>query len=253
MRIEYASELLDEAARLENGFLYGLRDGATLRLTGAQDSHSAPAGLLGTFARRKRGEVFMTESDLLRLEAYGGSVALLMVGSRAGFFVYEPDGSIQTVQSYQEFPLPVRRVPPKPRRAWARPALVGALAFVMMMIPIRAAPGIELSIREDAGQLRISWNARAFKEARLEISDGAERNWIPVRRGLTSATYVPATGDVSVRLTGNQRTASAHFVRIAQEDAGLAQLEQQAASLRAALEDKRRRAAVLERKLATLK
>jgi hypothetical protein len=90
-------------------------------------------------------------------------------------------------------------------------------------------------------------------EARLEISDGAERNWIPVEHGLSSATYVPASSDVRVRLIAGKRTEDAHFVRIPQEETEIAQLETQAKWLRGAIAENRKRSEALERILATLK
>lgn len=262
VRIEYSTEILGEA-RHNNGFLYGTEEHGSFRVIAAGSEPPAPdvpvghLKQLGTFTFRERGEVFMTESDLVRLELSGGSIALVTVGAKAGFFVYEPDGSIQTVKSHLEFPVPQERPRTRPARApspaWLRPALVGALAFASMLLPVRGAQPLALTLREDSGQLKITWNTGAFDDARLEITDGAERNWIPIPRGLASATYVPATSDVRVRLIDNGRVKDAHFVRVLREEADIVALQEQAESLRASVEESRQRAATLERKLATLK
>jgi hypothetical protein len=80
---------------------------------------------VGIFAARWRGEVFLTEEDILRLETLekvnhlndnlaGGAIALVIAGVHAGFFVRELDGSMQTIQSHEEFK--IRALSPKTNR-----------------------------------------------------------------------------------------------------------------------------------------
>ena len=112
-------------------------------------------------------------------------------------FVREADGSVQAIRSHEEFKvsdvssqpvsdeagmetlLPV----PEPRswRAWKRIAAcsvvlaipAGAFAYLRPLLP--SLP-LALAVREEAGQLRIGWNAGALAEgSRLEIQDGSER------------------------------------------------------------------------------
>jgi hypothetical protein len=247
VRVEYSDEVLRETARHERGVLYGTREGATLRVIAARreqpvrDSRISRLELLGTFAYRERGEIFLTEPDIQHLELTGGSIALLVAGTNAGFFVYEPDGAIQTIQSYREFSLldrppdaPVKALPDR-RKLWISFACLIPLAFSVAHIP-RARP-IALNVHEDAHQLRITWNPGAFPTARLEIADGPERIWIPVSRNLASATYVPHSSDVRIRLIAGSRSADAHFVGvdIAPEVEHVKQLESEAASLRVEL------------------
>ena len=122
VRIEYSDEVLRQAARYEKGMLYGVRNPG--RNPGArrppQKATRAPPALprlelLGTFAFRARGEVFLTETNLDHLQrTAGSSIALVIAGPNAGFFVYQPDGAIETIKSYLEFPVADR--PPAPRR-----------------------------------------------------------------------------------------------------------------------------------------
>ena len=101
-RIEYVSALLDGihvggelfGTRIEGGF-------RVLEVRNGPDENEAGLESLGIFASRVRGEVFLTESDLQRLGRR--PLALVVVGDRAGFFIREPDGSMVTIQSYQEF------------------------------------------------------------------------------------------------------------------------------------------------------
>jgi hypothetical protein len=226
VRVEYSMEVLREAARHERGVLYGIRDGASVRVVAArrdqagQDPRLSKLELLGTFACRARGEVFLTELNLEHLERTGGSLALVVAGTNAGFFVYEPDGAIQTIQSYQEFapfdrtPVSVRMPKPRPdrRNLWISLACLTVLAIPVIAPAFPRGRPLALSVREESSELRISWASHAFPSARLEISDGADQTWIPVPSDLSSATYVPRTAEVNIRLIAGTRSESAHFV-----------------------------------------
>ena len=266
VRIEYSMEVLREAARHERGVLYGTRDGATIRVVAARidqagrDARLAKLELLGIFAFRARGEIFLTELDLEHLERTGGSLALVVAGTHAGFFVYEPDGAIQTIKSYQEFSLfdrlPEPRPAPEPRpdrrRLWIAAGCLAALVVSVIPHEFPRARPLALSVHEEGQQLRISWARNAFPSALLEISDGAERRSISVPPSLFSATYVPLTGDVSIRLIAGARSETAHFVDSASsppvtpKDDSLKQLESEAEALRNDLAEGRQRAATLQ-------
>ena len=114
VRIEYSRELLRlllprQDGEYSSGVLYGARTARALRVISARPR----AGLepIGIFAARWCGEVFLTEPDILRLENLDeelesvDSIALVIAGGHGGFFVREPNGSMQTIQSYQEFPI----------------------------------------------------------------------------------------------------------------------------------------------------
>ena len=259
--IEYSMELLREAARHQRGVLYGVREGATVRVVAARRDQSGQDGrlskleLLGTFAFRARGEIFLTEPDLGHLERTGGSLALVVAGTNAGFFVYEADGSIQTIQSYREFcifdPIPEAQPAPAPdrRKLWISLACLATLSVPVIAHAFPRTHPFEVSVREDAGQLKISWTPNAFPSARLEISDGAERTWTPVPGTLSGVTYVPRTTDVNIRLIAGARTASAHFIgvdAVPPEVEQIKQLKSEADALRTELDTGHQREVALQ-------
>lgn len=153
MRIEYSTEVLRQislegAAREASGILFGTRQENSIRIVEARfrndEGGADPAGLgpVGIFAARRRGEIFLTESDLKRFEqtAVNGTagepcecVALVVAGRMGGFFLRDNDGSIQTVRSYQEFPLAglsVRRV----RLRWSWVLLAGLVVTMIAAV-----------------------------------------------------------------------------------------------------------------------
>src|SRR5258708_358249 len=110
LRIEYERDLLRVLPPKDNepdsaGILYGTRGEGSVHVL----SHKPQNGLalVGVFSARARGEVFLPEEDLVRLEALDSpsAIALVIAGDAGGFFVREPDGSMQTIKSYQEFPV----------------------------------------------------------------------------------------------------------------------------------------------------
>jgi hypothetical protein len=269
VRIEYSDEVLRQAARHEKGMLYGVRNLAEIRVLAARREAYQDAAspnrleLLGTFAFRARGEVFLTEINLHHLERAAGSIALVIAGPNAGFFVYQPDGAIQTIKSYLEFPLTDRPPAPAPRRDRRKLSIslacIALLAAPLIAHTVPRSRPLNLNVHEYAGQLRISWNPDAFASARLEISDGADRTWIPVPHDLASATYVPLSGNLQIRLTAGDRSENVNVIGIDKTPAldnrtalQISALESEAESLRVQLAMGRKRAASLERKLATL-
>jgi hypothetical protein len=234
VRIEYSTDVLkqlrrDSANMDVGGILFGLRNGNELRVSAArsmkadvlESNDPLLAGLdaVGIFIARPRGEVFLTESDLKRFEQVDvpDGVALVVAGSRAGFFLREAGGSIQSIRSYREFSLaedssrstPLAKPTPPgqfiPAYAWI---LLGCFALLVVSILARSVwtwshpqPPLDLAVHLVAGQLRIGWNpAVATKPARLEIRDGVRKTTIPITAPLANATYAPQTGDVEVRL-----------------------------------------------------
>jgi hypothetical protein len=243
IEVEYSDELIREVRLTSllgnaNGVLYGSRHGNWIRLVAARrvlnnggfEGDPRLAGLepIGVFFARPRGQVFLTESDLERLDESDGAVALVVAGSRAGFFVFEADGSIDAIKSQGEFAVPeiaplARMVEPprfvlEPERrgawVWMMPVAILAMAGVLLTQPYwRLRPAIELTAQDDAGQIRIRWNRAAATEAgfRLEIADGSAQVSIPVSPEFASATYLRHTGDVQIHLTSGSRTESIRF------------------------------------------
>jgi hypothetical protein len=245
LRIEFRAELLDDVRKecvqpslfhpeinQSSGLLFGVRQQDEVRVLSAR----AGSGLapLGIFVCRARGEVFLTEDDLANFEKHQGVLALVVAGSQAGFFVREPDGSIQAIRSHEEFPVaplasPAVEKKTRPRReiqwpvpapgiwpAWKRMAACAAVlaipagAFAYLR-PLLRLP-IALALREEAGQLVIGWNAGALMDgSRLEIRDGSERTLVMLPARTSSATYGPQGGDVEVRLTTDTRAGGAHW------------------------------------------
>lgn len=223
VQIEYSPEIL--RAIQGSGPLFGVRQYNRLRIVAAQiESGLDPVGM---FIVRSRGEVFLTEADLERFEdlQVPGAVALVVAGGRAGFFVREPGGAIQSIQSYEEFS--AADVPAEPRGlnfdfrplwlwfAVSALALLTALVVLRPDVPVHAP--FELQVRAEEGQLLITWN-RDIEIGNLEIKDGDRISEVPVPRGLAQVTYEPVTGDVEVQLRaldreGQHRREIARFLR----------------------------------------
>ena len=252
MQIEYSTGLLRQV-RLESagvdacGTLFGVRDENHVRVLAARrnvdlkDPRLAGLVAIGSFAARARGEIFLTESDLIRFEGLdpAGTVALVVAGNRAGFFVRQADGSMQTIRSYQEFavsgsetqqkavePPSFVTLPSRTHRwGWISLGCFALLAIPLMagsyFLPLLPRPPLGLAVREESGQLRIQWNPiGAEQQARIEIIDSAERTTLPVTSALSSATYVRRTGDVEVRFDVSEkgfdtRREATHFVALA--------------------------------------
>ena len=284
----------NRAIHQTSGLLFGTRHENDVRLLAAEaDGESGaahPEGLarLGTFVCRERGEVFLTDDDLADFERHEGILALVVAGGRAGFFVREPDGSVQAIHSHEEFEVadaaaqPVSQSmaaaaelpapPPRWKHAWKRAAAcagllavpAGGFAYLRPMLP--RLP-IALSLREEAGQVVIGWNASALTEGgRLEILDGGERTILMLEPNTSSASYRLQSSDVEVRLstenrTGGARWEAARFVAKAprgsrsasfalQERIG--QLAREAETLRHALAEGQARTKALAAKLEAL-
>jgi len=223
-----------------SGLLFGLRHNDEVRVLTARadQSDSTPGGLspLGIFVCRARGEVFLTDDDLASFESHQGVLALVIAGGRAGFFVREPDGSVQAIRSHEEFKVAdaasrpsaetsaAAELPTPPIREWWQVRVVwrrvaacaaflavpaGAFAYLRPFLPHMP---IALAIREEAGQLVIGWNAGALAEgSRLEIQDGSERTILMLPASASSATYGLQGNNVEVRLSTGTRMGGAHW------------------------------------------
>ncbi len=195
---------------------------------------------VGWFVSHTRSEIVLSDSDLEIYSKYFGApwqVTLVIRparggGMRAGFFVREPDGTVRSDSSYQEFDLaaPVEPtetiepleldgpqfLPPPPRRSkwpWLVGWAVGVLILAMVLLQYfgvlspRAVP-ISLSVAERDGQLQIQWdqNARpvtAAAQGSLTIVDGGDVHTValtPPDLARGTFFYFRNSGDVQVRL-----------------------------------------------------
>ncbi len=221
-RIEYSAAVLRQARsqsarRDAEGVLYGRRENGAIRVVAARpapDPGDPSLGgfvPIGIFSARPRGEVFLTERDLERFEKIesGAVVALVIAGSRAGFFVHEPDGSLQSIKSHLEFPLDEPLEPSAPASPWnwkplAAPALIAVAASLgIAHSRLRPQPPpVALTVQDENFALRLAWNPSAVPApAMLEIVDGGVRQFIGIA-GLNGLTYARRSGDVTVRLAG---------------------------------------------------
>lgn len=254
LRIEYTPALLreirNECADVDAfGVLYGVLRGNTVSFIATRGR----AGLdpIGVFASRVRGKVFLTEEDLERFDRAEACVALVISGESGGFFVRDAAGSIETVRSYEEFslaaPKPLPVVVPKHRNyLWLALALIPLICFT----PRHRQPPIAVSLREDSGQVRISWNVP--NKATLTILDGGEKTSIALTPAQSTATYARRSGNVTVRIG----KAEGRFVgpalpptKMEQMRASVKALESKVASLRSERADGQTKIAALERSL----
>ncbi len=247
--IEYAPALLRELLINSGvdafGILYGVRHGQTIRLV----STRGRAGLdpLGIFAARVRGQVFLTEEDMGRFEKADACVALVISGETGGFFVRDSAGSIEAVRSYQEFSIHSPAKVVKQRRSWTWCLLLLPLLYFIPRAPERP---LAVTLREDSGQLRISWNVPT--NATLSILDDGQRTSISIARDLSSLTYARSSGDVTVEIGAAQARFVGAIVppkEIQQERANLETLASKIAALRAVGVAGEVRIAELERRL----
>jgi hypothetical protein len=221
LRIEYSSGLLGEVRAAGErayafGPLFGVRRGQTIRLLATHTQ----AGLepLGAFASRLSGEVFLTEEDLQRFDNVPACAMLIISGESAGFFVRDTTGTIGAVCSYREVAAAESASPadspkvvgavPRPKRPWARIIASAFLAVAAMLLAVLSLPRDKpqapsgASLREDHGQLRISWNATSQRV--LTIVDGGERISLAMGPRQSSLTYARRSGDVTVGIGSEQ-------------------------------------------------
>jgi hypothetical protein len=265
LKIEFPSGLLREIraeveSDHERGTLFGSHqaDGNEIRALTARRNHEAPkvAGmeLVGVYICRTRGEVFLTDDDLLYMEQFGARMALVMAGNRAGFFVRDGEGSIQAVRSYEEFLVAdaapqserLSRAPSQPPHA-RHPDLPAAsfLKSILILAAVLALPAgavaylrprmieqpVALKLKTQGEQLIATWDpSETVRGGRLEITDAGVRTMMNVAPGASSAVYQlhnltqignSAIGaEVVVRITAGTRTGMAewspeHFAPVA--------------------------------------
>lgn len=225
LRIEFPADLLVElhppSGSLENsGILYGQRHGREVRVLTTRPEPGEVLDPVGVFVSRGRGEVFLTESNLDFFEREGAAFALVVAASHAGFFVREPDESIQAVRSHEEFPVATQPTsleqltPPKPvartsKWAWSAAAVtmmlslpVAALAYLRPVFPQPPLQPLALHVEEDRGpyvsQLRIAWTPG--RHAILQIADGGERIAVTVPPEQSEAIYARRSSEVKIGL-----------------------------------------------------
>jgi hypothetical protein len=265
LRIEYSPALLRKvrsagAGANASGPLFGVRRGQTIHLV----STHWRSGLepVGTFTSRI-GRVFLTEDDLQQSDKVPVSVMLVISSESAGLFVRNAAGAFGTVGCFREPsvrastrrvdapPLPVAVTESKRHRA----AGAGAcFALALVLVPfIHFWPGtpqhaVAVNVREDKGQLHISWNTGAQKM--LTILDRGDRISVAIGPHQSSLTYARHSGDVTVGLGSTQ----VRFIGPAppssdmeQMRAGVETLESKIARLRAVLASRRTKLAALER------
>ncbi len=215
VQIEFPDALLADLGWAEtSGLLYGVRKESKVRITTLHKPGGEGQEKIGLFFSRARGEVFLTETNLEQLNRQKKDLAVVVVGRRAGFFVRERDGSIQSVRSHQEFS--TSRTPPVASARHTRPLVKRrwlAAGFAALALPLAA---LTVSPRRDApktlevhdigGQLRISWSPP--QDALLTVQDGAQRISLPVSVEQSTVTYVPRGPEIDLNLLSPGDTAT---------------------------------------------
>lgn len=272
LRIEYSSGLLCEVRAAGEhadafGPLFGVRRGQTIRLLATRGQ--AGLELLGAFASRRQGEIFLTEEDLQRFDTVPACAMLVISGESAGFFVRDTSGTIGAVCSYQEVTAPEsapRVDPPAVGRTaagtkwpWARIVVSVFLAAAAILLAVKPLPRGKPqpqsggNLHEDHGQLRISWNAPSQKV--LTILDGGERISLAIAPWQSSLTYKRRSGDVTVGVGSEEfryigpappRSPKQRDPQIQQERERVEALESRVTELRTALASGQTKIAKLE-------
>lgn len=218
LSVEFPAERLLQLGSAEvSGILYGWRRESLVHVTSFTREDEEQENV-GVFFSRIRGEVFLTEADLQFMQQQGADLALVVAGCRAGFFVREADGSIQTVRSHEEFSTLPDAGPgePQPAASRSRPPWMkvwermpnGAIAIAALPVmtlgalavfPQRSAPtSLRVEVREAEHQVRITW--QPARNAVLTIHDNGASIAIPVTADQTSATYAMKGPEVEVSL-----------------------------------------------------
>lgn len=218
VRIEYSRELLRlllprQDGEYSSGVLYGARSAGAVRVISARPR--ADLEPVGIFAARWCGEVFLTEPDIQRLEnmdqemesgSAAGGIALVIAGGYGGFFVREPNGSMQTIQSYQEFPIRAPSLQPnraaKLRRLVAQATRLKPVNFLRHFVEsLKLATQLQAVMSATLGKhAKLVEQAKVVKEitcathARLVKHWRLVKEWMPV--AIVAAAVVILTGCV---------------------------------------------------------
>jgi hypothetical protein len=233
LQVEYCPDILrdvqlEDGSNRVSGVLLGKLHGNTVRLLAARRSTSTAGPRLGSslegvspigiFVTRVRGEIFLTEFDLELFDQERAVVALVVVGDKGGFFVREADGSIQAIQSHEEFALdgtpllPSSNTNPAKPIAWSLQSRIAAIVILGFMASIavvasqwhRPAPSLGLILRDESGLLHIAWKPSSIRHFTLEVMDGSAHVTLPLAPRSRSVTYARRTSDVEVRLTAQR-------------------------------------------------
>ena len=94
--------------------------------------------------------MFLTDDDLANFESHQGVLALVVAGGRAGFFVREPDGSVQAIRSHEEF---------KVADAASRPS-VETNAAAELPLPLSRVVAGKAGLEADCGMCRVPGGSR---------------------------------------------------------------------------------------------
>jgi hypothetical protein len=200
-RIDFPEDLSRQLRPETAGLLYGHIDGSTIQI-----APPPPDGdPVGIYISRRRGEIFLTDSDIARFEESGAAAALVVAGEKAGFFVRSSDGSLQSLRSFEEFSVPRARSRGVRIVAGHKGIFAGALLILTILLVAgiaylgRAVPPTGLTVRENGDQLLISW--RPGRPGLLEISDSGQITSVRFPADRCVATYIRRGGDVRVKLT----------------------------------------------------
>jgi len=95
-------------------------------------------------------------------------------------------------------------------------ACVGAALLTYLAVAgLRSAPlPLDLAVRQDGSQLRITWNRQTTaRGAILDVIDGGRHTALFVPANLSSVTYLAWTSDVEVRLAAAARDSAVEIAR----------------------------------------
>jgi hypothetical protein len=208
-RIDFPEDLPRRLHQGTAGLLYGDIEGWTIQIKSSDAGQIAPppseGAPVGIYISRRRGEVFLTGSDIARFEESGAAAALVVAGEKAGFFVRSSDGSLQSIRSFEEFPVPHVRSRGV-RIVAGYKGIFAAALLLLTILPVagiaylrRPAPPAGLTVRENGDQLLISW--QPGRPALLEISDNGQITSFRFPADRCAATYIRRGADVRVKLT----------------------------------------------------
>jgi hypothetical protein len=205
------------------------RDLVRQLLAAKQDPELQSLQPVGWFLSHMRGDISLSAPDLEIFDGYFGEpwqVTLVLLpmtegAVRAGFFVREEGGKLQSGSSYQEFTI-AGRVAGRPkaihlsahhlRWLWAIPTLLAMVLAGMLIKPQRPDPvsqEIFLRIQGDGPALQIKWDpsstsVRGAKRVEIEIQDGGQPSHFQLAGAqLSSGTlaWQRRSGDVRVQMT----------------------------------------------------
>lgn len=240
LSIEYRLALMAEIRAAPSGVLFGSHARASLKilkwrpiaahddrrdlvrqlLAAKQDPELQSLQPVGWFVSHARGDISLDLADLEIFDGYFAEpwqVTLVLSptaegAARAGFFVRETGGNLQSGKSYQEFLIepPVLAKAKRLRLLWAIPTLLAMVLAGLLIRPPHAAPvnpGMFLRIQGDGPELQINWapaSVRGAKRGELEIQEGGQR-WVFQLAGAQLSrgqmNWQRHTGDVQVGMT----------------------------------------------------